>query len=111
QGKLNGFAVRVPTKDVSMVDLVVQVKKSTDSAAVNAALKAAANGPMKGVLAVSEEPLVSCDYIGNPASSTVDLEFIEVMQGNMIKAVSWYDNEWGYSSRCIDLMRYMAGRS
>ncbi len=110
KGKLNGFAIRVPTKDVSVVDLVATLGKDVTKAEVNAALESAANGPLKGILAVSHEPLVSNDYIGNPLSSTVDAELTEVIGKRMVKVVAWYDNEWGYSSRVIDLARYMAGK-
>ncbi len=103
-GKLDGLAVRVPTPNVSLVDVVFTVEKTTDTASVRKVLKDAAMGEMKGILGYSEEPLVSCDYNTNPLSSTVDAEFAMVMQGNMIKVLSWYDNEMGYSSRCKDLI-------
>ncbi|MBF2098838.1 MAG: type I glyceraldehyde-3-phosphate dehydrogenase [Gloeomargaritaceae cyanobacterium C42_A2020_066] len=107
-GKLNGIAFRVPTPNVSLADLVVQVEKPTIAQEVNEALKAAANGPLKGILQVSEEPLVSCDYRGSDASSIVDAELTMVMDGNMLKVVAWYDNEWGYSQRVVDLAEHMA---
>lgn len=107
KGKLNGFAVRVPTKNVSMVDLTAVVKKDVTKEQVNDALVAAADGPLKGVLGVSMEPLVSIDFNGNPNSSTVDGSLTDVMAGNMVKVVAWYDNEWGYSNRVIDLAQHM----
>ena len=108
KGKLNGFAMRVPTPNVSVVDLVVELKTSTTAEEINAALKEAAEGELKGFLAYSDEPLVSKDYNGNPNSSIVDGLSTMVMEGNMAKVVSWYDNEWGYSNRVIDLALYMA---
>ncbi len=108
EGKLTGIAVRVPTPNVSLVDLVVKVEKSTSKDEVNAALKAAAAGPLAGVLAVSEEPLVSGDYIGDPHSSTVDSLVTDVIGGNLIKVLSWYDNEWGFSNRMVDLTQLVA---
>jgi glyceraldehyde 3-phosphate dehydrogenase len=111
KGRLDGFAIRVPVKDVSVVDFVANVKKKTTVEEVNDALRKAANGALKGVLYVSDEPLVSTDYIGNAASSTVDSELTAVMQGTMVKVVSWYDNEWGYSCRTVDLTAYMAKHS
>ena len=107
-GKLNGFAYRVPTPDVSVVDLVVEVKKPVTKEQVNMALKAAADGAMKGILEYSKELLVSTDYIGNQASSTVDAPSTMVMEGNMVKVVSWYDNEWGFSNRYADLAAFVA---
>jgi glyceraldehyde 3-phosphate dehydrogenase len=108
KGKLDGFSVRVPTPDVSLVVLSFQASKKTTKDEVNAALKSAAEGSLKGVLAVSNEPLVSCDYIGNPASSTVDLALTQVIDGDFISVSSWYDNEWGFSVRMLDVMKYMA---
>src|SRR5688500_16346849 len=108
KGRLDGFAIRVPVKDVSVVDFVATVKKKTTVEEVNDAMRKAAGGALKGILYVSDEPLVSCDYIGNAASSTVDSELTAVMQGTMVKVVSWYDNEWGYSNRTVDLTAYMA---
>ncbi len=108
KGKLDGLAVRVPTPNVSLVDLVVETAKQTSAAEVNAALKAAAEGPLKGILAFSEEPLVSCDFNGSPVSSTVDADTTTVIGGNMVKVMSWYDNEWGYSNRVVDLIKRMA---
>jgi glyceraldehyde 3-phosphate dehydrogenase len=103
KGKLDGMAMRVPTPDVSIVDLTVDVEKDVTADAVNDAFREAAAGEMKGVLAVSEEPLVSVDYTGNSASSIVDLPSTMVMGDRMVKVLSWYDNEWGYSCRCVDL--------
>ncbi len=110
-GKLNGFAMRVPTKNVSVVDLVATLNTDVTVEEVNAALEAAANGPLKGILGVTREPLVSIDFCGNPASSTVDLALTDVMSSRMVKVVSWYDNEWGYSNRVLDLARYIARKS
>jgi len=108
KGKIDGVALRVPTADVSLVDLTCIVDKPTSVEEVNAAFKAAASaGPLKGVLAVSEEPLVSCDYIGNLMSSTVDALSTQVLDGNMVHVSSWYDNEMGYSARCVDLLQYI----
>ena len=108
KGKLDGLAVRVPTPNVSLVDLVVETEKATSIEEVNAALQAAANGPLKGILAYCEEPLVSCDFNGNPSSSTVDAATTTVIGGTMVKVMSWYDNEWGYSNRIVDLVKLMA---
>ncbi|MBL0386836.1 type I glyceraldehyde-3-phosphate dehydrogenase [Tumebacillus sp. ITR2] len=107
KGKLNGFAMRVPTPNVSVVDLNVEVEKATTVEEVNAFLKEAAEGPLKGILGFSDKPLVSIDYNGNPASSTIDGLSTMVLEGTMIKIVSWYDNEWGYSNRVVDLCAYM----
>ena len=108
KGKLDGLAVRVPTPNVSLVDLVVETEKATSVEGVNAALQAAANGPLKGILDYCAEPLVSCDFNGNPASSTVDAATTTVIGGTMVKVMSWYDNEWGYSNRIVDLVKLMA---
>lgn len=110
KGKLNGMAMRVPTPNVSVVDLVVELKKDVTVEEVNAALKEAAEGPLKGILAYSEEPLVSSDYNGNPVSSAVDALSTMVIDGNMVKVVAWYDNEWGYSNRVVELSQYLAER-
>lgn len=110
KGKLDGFAMRVPTPDVSIVDLVVELKKDTDAEAINSALKSAAEGDLKGILAYTEEPLVSTDFLGDPHSSIVDSPLTTVIDGNFAKVVSWYDNEWGYSLRVVDLIKYMASR-
>ncbi len=103
-GKLDGLAVRVPTPNVSLVDVVFTVEKATDTESVRRVLKEAAEGEMKGILDYSEEPLVSCDYNTNPMSSTVDAQFTQAIEGHMVKVLSWYDNEMGYSSRCKDLI-------
>ncbi|MGD0127960.1 MAG: type I glyceraldehyde-3-phosphate dehydrogenase [Terriglobia bacterium] len=108
KGKLDGYAMRVPTPDVSVVDLVVLVEKPTTTEAVNAALKTAAEGPMKGILQYVEEELVSKDFTGNPHSSMVDAGFTKVIDGNLVKVVAWYDNEWGYSCRVRDLIDFVA---
>lgn len=110
KGKLDGFAMRVPTPDVSMVDLVVQLKENTTAEALNAALREAAAGSLKGILAYTDEPLVSNDFLGDPHSSIVDGSMTTVMDGNFAKVIAWYDNEWGYSKRVGDLIRYMAGK-
>jgi glyceraldehyde 3-phosphate dehydrogenase len=107
-GKLDGLAMRVPVPDGSLVDLTVQVSKETTAEAVNAAFKAAAEGPLKGILAYNEEALVSSDIIGNTYSSIVDAELTQVMGGNLVKVVSWYDNEWGYSTRVEELIGRLA---
>jgi len=107
KGKLDGFAMRVPTPNVSVVDLAAVLNKNTTAEEVNAAFKAAASGPMKGILAVSTEELVSIDFKGNPHSSIIDAPYTKVMDGNFVKVLSWYDNEWAYSSRCVDLLRLM----
>ena len=108
KGKLDGYAMRVPTPDVSVVDLVAVVEKPTTAEAVNAALKSAAEGPMKGILQYVEEELVSKDFTGNPHSSMVDAGFTKVIDGNLVKIVAWYDNEWGYSCRVRDLIDFVA---
>ena len=110
KGKFDGFALRVPTPTVSIVDFVAEVEKETSTAEVNAALKAAAEGPMKGILGYSEEPLVSMDYKADPRSSIVDGLSTMVMGGNMLKVVTWYDNEWAYSVRVCDLIKLMADK-
>src|SRR6204780_1811193 len=103
KGKLDGYSMRVPTPDVSVVDLVAVLAKPTTAEAVNAALKAAAEGPMKGILAYTEDPVVSSDMLHNPNSSIVDAQMTKVLEGDLLKVISWYDNEWGYSCRVIDL--------
>ncbi len=108
KGKLDGLAMRVPTPNVSIVDLVVETEKPTTKEEVNAALKAAAEGPMKGILAYTDEPLVSRDFLGNPNSSIVDGLSTKVLGGNLVKVLSWYDNEWGYSMRVVDLAALIA---
>ncbi len=110
KGKIDGVALRVPTPDVSVVALTVEVKKKTSVDEVNAAFREYAAGPMKGVLAVSDEPLVSVDYIGNVASSTIDLLSTNVVDGTLVSVTSWYDNEMGYSARCVDLISYIGAR-
>jgi glyceraldehyde-3-phosphate dehydrogenase (NAD(P)) len=110
KGKLNGIALRVPTPNVSIVDLVVQVEKPTIVEQVNEVLKNAAEGPLKGVLAYSDLELVSCDYRGTDASSIIDASLTMVMGGDMVKVVAWYDNEWGYSQRVVDLAEVVAQR-
>ena len=110
KGKIDGVALRVPTADVSVVELVCEVPKAVTVDEVNAAFRAAATGSLKGVLAASDEPLVSVDYIGNRYSSTVDLLSTAVTDGILVHVSSWYDNEMGYSARCVDLFRYMAAR-
>ncbi|WP_029914209.1 type I glyceraldehyde-3-phosphate dehydrogenase [Pelobacter seleniigenes] len=108
KGKLDGLAVRVPTPNVSLVDVVVETEKSVTVAEVNAALKAAAEGPLKGILEFCELELVSKDFNGNPASSIVDAPSTAVMGGTLVKVLSWYDNEWGYSNRVLDLVKYIS---
>ncbi|ALC82377.1 MULTISPECIES: type I glyceraldehyde-3-phosphate dehydrogenase [Bacillus] len=108
KGKLNGGAMRVPTPNVSLVDLVAELDKDVTAEEVNAALKEAAEGDLKGILAYSDEPLVSKDYNGDPASSTIDALSTMVMEDRMVKVISWYDNESGYSNRVVDLAAYIA---
>jgi glyceraldehyde 3-phosphate dehydrogenase len=108
KGKLDGYSMRVPTPDVSVVDLVALLAKPTTAEAVNAALKAAAEGPMKGILAYTEDPVVSTDMLHNPNSSIVDSQMTKVLDGDLLKVISWYDNEWGYSCRVIDLIAFLA---
>ena len=108
KGKLDGYSMRVPTPDVSVVDLVAVLAKPTTAEAVNAALKAAAEGPMKGILAYTEDPVVSTDMLHNPNSSIVDSQMTKVLDGDLLKVISWYDNEWGYSCRVIDLIAFLA---
>ena len=110
KGKLDGVAIRVPTPNVSLVDLTVVLQKKTSAEEVNGAFKKAAAGPMKGVLAVTDEELVSLDFRGNPHSSIVDAPLTKVVDGDTLKVFSWYDNEWGFSNRMRDLIRFMADR-
>jgi glyceraldehyde 3-phosphate dehydrogenase len=110
KGKLDGFAMRVPTPNVSVVDLNVLLDKKTSGDEVNNALREAAAGALKGILTVSEEPLVSIDFRGNPYSSIVDAPYTKVMEGDFLKVLSWYDNEWGYSTRCVDLLRKLVAK-
>jgi glyceraldehyde 3-phosphate dehydrogenase len=107
KGKVDGFALRVPTATVSIVDLVCELEKETTVDEINAAFKAAAAGPMKGILGFSEEPLVSMDYKGDDRSSIVDGALTNMMGSKLAKVVTWYDNEWGYSVRCVDLVKMM----
>ena len=108
-GKLDGMSIRVPTPTGSCVDLVALLSKKTTAEEVNAALKKASEGDLKGILVYTEDPIVSVDIVHNPASSIVDALSTTVMDGNLLKLIAWYDNEWGYSCRCIDLMKKMAG--
>ena len=107
KGRLDGFAMRVPTPNVSVVDLAALLDKKTSADEVNAALKNAADGPLENILQYSTEELVSIDFKGNPHSSIVDAPYTKVMDGDFVKVLSWYDNEWGYSSRCVDLLRLL----
>ena len=110
KGKLNGIAMRVPTPNVSVVDLVAQVEKSTIAEQVNEVMKSASEGSMKGIIAYNDLPLVSCDYRGTDVSSIVDASLTMVMGGDMVKVVAWYDNEWGYSQRVVDLAEVVANK-
>jgi len=110
KGKMDGISLRVPTPDVSIVALAAVVSRATTAEAVNDAFRAASKGRLKGILEVSDEPLVSCDYIGNLASSTVDAACTSVVDGTLVNVTSWYDNEMGYSARCVDLVRYVGSR-
>jgi glyceraldehyde 3-phosphate dehydrogenase len=110
KGKIDGIAIRVPTPDVSLTELTVEVEKGTSIADVNAAFRAAAEGPLKGILQYTEVELVSTDYIGNPASCIVDSKCTNVIDGTLVKVSGWYDNEWGYSCRCVDLLTYVGAR-
>ncbi len=107
KGKLDGYALRVPTPDVSVVDFVAVLKKNTTTGEVNTALKSAAGGPLKGILAYTEDPVVSTDLLHNSNSAIVDAEFTKVLDGNLAKVVAWYDNEWGYSNRVVDLIVFL----
>ena len=107
KGRLDGIAMRVPTPNVSVVDLAALLDKKTTSEEVNAAFKTAANGKLKGILEYVEAPLVSIDFRGNAHSSKVDASYTKVMDGDFVKVLAWYDNEWGYSSRCVDLVRHI----
>ncbi len=107
KGKLDGYSMRVPTPDVSVVDFVAVLKRDTTNEEVNTALKTAADGPLKGILSYTDDPVVSTDMLRNPHSSIVDLELTKVLGGNLVKVVSWYDNEWGYSSRIVDLVAFI----
>ena len=110
KGRLDGFSMRVPTPNVSVVDLNALLEKTATAEAINNALRAAAAGPLKGILSVSEEELVSIDFRGNPISSIVDAPSTKVMDGDFAKVLAWYDNEWAYSSRCVDLLRTMVAK-
>jgi glyceraldehyde 3-phosphate dehydrogenase len=110
KGKFDGISVRVPTPNVSLVDVVMDLEKETTAEEVNRAFKDAANEELRGILAFSEEPLVSIDFRGNPNSSIVDAEYTKVIGGRMLKVLSWYDNEWGYSCRVRDLIKYIASK-
>ena len=109
-GHIDGMSIRVPTADVSLVDLVAEVDKDTTEDEINTAFREAASGQLKGILSVSDEPLVSIDYTGNPHSSIVDSLSTAVMDGRMVKVLAWYDNEWGYSNRLIDLVSFIGER-
>ena len=108
KGKLDGYSMRVPTPDVSVVDLVAVTEKPTSDKEVNQALESAADGPLKGILAYTEDPVVSMDMLHNPNSSIVDAQMTKVLDGNLVKVISWYDNEWGYSCRVNDLALFLA---
>src|SRR5688500_2691302 len=110
KGKIDGIAIRVPTPDVSLTDLAAEVERTVTVAEVNAAFKAAADGPLRGILAYTEEELVSSDYIGNPHSCILDSKSTNVVDGTLVKVSGWYDNEWGYASRCVDLIRFIGAR-
>ena len=110
KGRLDGIAMRVPTPNVSVVDLNAILEKNATAEELNAAFKAAADGPLKGILEYVTAPLVSIDFRGNPHSAMLDVAYTKVMDGNFAKIMAWYDNEWGYSNRCVDLLRYMAGK-
>jgi len=108
KGKLDGYSMRVPTPNVSVVDFVAVLKTAATAEEVNAALKAAADGPLKGILSYTDDPVVSTDMMHNPNSSIVDCQLTKVLDGNLLKVVSWYDNEWGYSCRVVDLIEFLA---
>jgi glyceraldehyde 3-phosphate dehydrogenase len=110
KGKLDGFSMRVPTPNVSVVDLSAVLGRKTTSEEVNAVLREAADGPLKGILAMSDDPLVSIDFRGNPNSSIIDSAYTRVMDGDFVKVVSWYDNEWGYANRCVDLVEKLVDK-
>jgi glyceraldehyde 3-phosphate dehydrogenase len=108
KGKLDGYSMRVPTPDVSVVDLVAVLDKPTTTEAVNAALKSASENGLRGILGYTEDPVVSSDMLHNPNSSIVDAQMTKVLDGNLLKIVAWYDNEWGYSCRVVDLIAFLA---
>src|ERR1700682_3616141 len=108
KGKLDGFSMRVPTPDVSVVDLVAITSKKTSAEKVNKVLREAAEGPLKGILAYTDDPVVSTDMLHNPNSAILDGDMTKVLDGNLVKVIAWYDNEWGYSMRCLDLAEFLA---
>ena len=108
KGKIDGFSVRIPTPDVSLVDFVAVLKRAATAEEINAAFTAAAAGPLNGILGVTDEPLVSCDFMGDPRSGIVDLLSTKVLEGTLAKVIAWYDNEWGYSCRLVDLAKFVA---
>ena len=108
KGKLDGISLRVPTPNVSVVDLVAEVEKPATKEAINELMKQAAEGSLRGILQYSEEPLVSVDFRKNSNSSILDAPYTNVLEGNLVKLLSWYDNEWGYSCRVVDLIRFLA---
>jgi glyceraldehyde 3-phosphate dehydrogenase len=110
KGKLDGYSLRVPTPDVSVVDLVCVTGRDVTVAEVNATLKAASENELKGILSYTEDPVVSSDMLHNPNSSIVDSQLTKVLDGNLLKVVSWYDNEWGYSNRVVDLISFLANK-
>jgi glyceraldehyde 3-phosphate dehydrogenase len=110
KGLIDGIAIRVPTPDVSLTELTVEVERPTTVDAVNGAFKSASEGSLKGIVAYSTEELVSVDYIGNPHSCILDSLNTNVIDQTLVKVSGWYDNEWGYASRCVDLLRYIGGR-
>jgi glyceraldehyde 3-phosphate dehydrogenase len=110
KGRLDGFSVRVPTPDVSLIDVTAVVERRTTTDEVNALFKAAADGPYAGIIEYVTAPLVSIDFRGNPHSAMIDVPYTHVIDGDFVKVIAWYDNEWGYSSRCVDLLRYVASK-
>jgi glyceraldehyde 3-phosphate dehydrogenase len=110
KGKIDGISIRVPTPDVSLTELTVEVEKPTSIEAVNAAFREAADGALNGILRYTDEPLVSCDFIGDPASCILDSLSTNVIDGTLVKVSGWYDNEWGYASRCVDIIRFVGAR-
>jgi glyceraldehyde 3-phosphate dehydrogenase len=107
KGKIDGIAVRIPTANVSVVDLVALLSQNATADDINDAFRTAANGKMKGILAVEDKPLVSVDFMANPHSSIIDSQFTRITDGNLVKVLAWYDNEWGYSSRLVDLVKFV----
>jgi glyceraldehyde 3-phosphate dehydrogenase len=110
KGKMDGMAIRVPTPNVSVVDLVAELKKGTTAEEMNKVLKSYAEGKLKGILSFCEEPLVSIDFNGNSHSSIVDGSLTKVIGGKLVKIISWYDNEWGFSNRMVELLLYLFGK-